>query len=172
VAVLIADIFEDLELWYPILRLREARAEVTVVGPKVGTFTGKRGTSARSDVAAADAVSSDFDAVVIPGGYAPDHMRRDPAMVQLVRAVYDSGGIVAAICHGGWMLASAGIVDGRQVTGFHSIRDDMVNAGAEFVDREVVEDERIITSRTPDDLPAFARTILAGLSRSRSRGGG
>ncbi len=171
VAVLIADLYEDLEFWYPNLRLREEGITVTVVGPRVDQFTGKRGTSASSDAAARDVDPAELDGVVIPGGYAPDHMRRDPAMVELVRAVHEAGGLVAAICHAGWMLASAGIVNGRRVTGFHSIRDDMVNAGAEFVDEEVVEDHRIITSRTPDDLPAFAPAILDGLRRLRGQGG-
>lgn len=171
VAVLIADLYEDLEFWYPNLRLREEGVNVTVVGPKVDRFTGKRGTSASSDVAARDVDPTELDGVVIPGGYAPDHMRRDPAMVELVRAVHEGGGLVAAICHAGWMLASAGIVKGRRVTGFHSIRDDMINAGAEFVDEEVVEDHRIITSRTPNDLPAFAPAILRGLRDLQERGG-
>jgi protease I len=163
VAVLVADLYEDLELWYPYLRLQEAGARVVAVGAEARTYRGKHGTEKPADAAVAEVEASEFDAVVIPGGYSPDHMRRHPPMVDLVRAVHDRGGVVAAICHGGWMLASAGLLEGRTVTGFFSIKDDMVNAGAEWVDREVVEDGRVITSRRPDDLPAFCRTIIAAL---------
>jgi protease I len=102
--------------------------------------------------------------VVIPGGFAPDYMRRTPRMVEFVREMGENGKIVAAICHGGWVLISAGIIKGRKVTIFFAIKDDVVNAGAEFLDREVVRNENIITSRNPDDLPAFCRTIIETLS--------
>lgn len=163
VAVLVADHFEDLELWYPYLRLQEAGAEVTVVGAATETYRGKHGTTMNADVAVADVDPGEFDAVVVPGGYSPDHMRRHPPMVALVRQIHERGGVVAAICHGGWMLASAGLLDGREVTSFFSIRDDLTNAGARWVDREVVEDGRLITSRHPRDLPAFCRTLVAAL---------
>jgi len=104
-----------------------------------------------------------FDAVIIPGGFAPDFMRRDPAMVNLVREVYQRGGIVASICYGGWMLVSAGIVKGKKVTSFFAIKDDLINAGAEYVDQEVAVDGNLVTSRMPDDLPAFCRAILKKL---------
>jgi len=165
IAVLVEDLYEDLELWYPVLRLREAGAEVVVVGPEAGkTYESKHGYPARADIAAADASGGDFDALVIPGGYAPDRMRRHEAMVRLVREAHDAGRPVAAICHAGWMLVSAGVLRGRTVTGFFAIRDDLVNAGASYVDREVVRDGNLITSRTPEDLPAFCREIVGALA--------
>jgi protease I len=112
-----------------------------------------------------DKVSAeDFDGVVIPGGYAPDHLRRYPQMVQLVKDLFDGGKVVAAICHAGWLLASAKILPGRTVTSFFAIKDDMIHAGAHWVDEEVVTDGNLITSRTPDDLPAFMRAVIAALA--------
>jgi protease I len=108
---------------------------------------------------------SKYDGVVIPGGYAPDLMRRYPEMVKIVKEAYQKGKIIAAICHAGWMLASAGIVKGKKVTGFFAIKDDLVNAGANYVDAEVVRDGNLITSRKPDDLPAFCREIINALAK-------
>jgi len=160
-AVLVEDIYEDQELWYPVQRLREAGAEVTIVGPEAGVaYKSKHGYPAKSDEAAREVSADDFDGVIIPGGYAPDRMRRDEAMVSLVRLAFEGGKIVAAICHGGWMLCSAGVLQGKQATSFSAIKDDMTNAGADWVDREVAHDGNLITSRTPDDLPAFLRTII------------
>lgn len=164
VAVLAENFYEDLELWYPVLRFRGLGAEVTVVGSgSADTFTGKYGYPVRPDKTATEVNAVDFDAVIIPGGYAPDHMRRYPPMIQLVREAYEHGKIVAAICHGGWMLASAHILKGKTVTAFFAIRDDLVHAGATFVDQEVVVDGNIITSRKPEDLPAFCQAIAAAL---------
>lgn len=164
VMILVEEIFNDQEFWYPYYRLKEAGADVVVVGSKAGqTYKGKGGTKSSAD-AAADAVSSaDFDGVVIPGGYAPDLMRRNPAMVRLVKDLFAAGKVVAAICHAGWMLASAKILQGRTVTSFFSIRDDLVHAGANYVDEEVVVDGKLITSRTPDDLPAFMKTVIESM---------
>jgi len=164
IAILAEDKYEDPELWYPLLRMREAGAEVSVVGMAgVQKYHSKHGYPVEVDVAA-DAVSPrDFDAVIIPGGYAPDYMRRHEAMLELVRGVFQQGGVVAMICHAGWVPVSAGIVEGRRVTSVSSIRDDLVNAGAEWVNEEVVQDENLISSRGPDDLPAFCRTIIAAL---------
>ncbi|MBE3589312.1 MAG: type 1 glutamine amidotransferase [Firmicutes bacterium] len=161
VAVLAENLYENLELWYPVLRLREAGAEVVIVGPQAGqTYTSKEGYPAKADAAAADVSAAQFDAVVVPGGYAPDRMRRNDAMVRLVREAHEQGKVVAAICHAGWMLAEAGILHGRTVTCVTAIRTDVVNAGATYVDREVVVDGRLVTSRTPADLPAFCREII------------
>ena len=161
IAVLVEDAYEDQELWYPVQRLKEEGAEVTIVGPEAGsTYKSKHGYPAVSDQAASEVSAAELDGIVIPGGYAPDRMRRDEAMVRLVREVFEAGKIVAAVCHGGWMLCSAGVLKGKTATSFFSIKDDMVNAGAEWVDREVVQDGQLITSRTPDDLPAFVGTIL------------
>ncbi|HEX5042774.1 MAG TPA: type 1 glutamine amidotransferase domain-containing protein [Candidatus Polarisedimenticolaceae bacterium] len=161
VAILVEDLYEDLELWVPLFRLREAGHAPVLVGPQGGkTYASKHGYPARADLAAGDARASELGGVVIPGGYAPDRMRRHPPMVELVRELNDEGKLVAAICHGGWMLASADVVRGRRCTGFSSIADDLKNAGARFEDAEVVRDGNLVTSRTPDDLPAFCRTLL------------
>jgi protease I len=166
VAVLVEDLYEDLELWYPALRMREAGAAVSIVGPEAGkTYESKHGYPATADAAAGKVSADEFDAVVIPGGYAPDRMRRHEAMVGLVRAMSEKGKVVAAICHAGWMLASARVVEGRRMTSFFAIRDDVVNAGAQWEDAEVVVDGNLVTSRTPDDLPAFCRAIIESLSR-------
>jgi protease I len=164
VAILAENLYQELELWYPLLRMREAGAEVTVVGTgSADTYTSKHGYPAAVDAAASEVTADDFDAVIIPGGYAPDLMRRDPAMVNLVREASAQDKIVAAICHAGWMLASADVLKGKQATCFYAIKDDLVNAGATYVDQEVVQDGHLITSRTPADLPAFCRAIIAAL---------
>jgi protease I len=169
VAILAETLYEDLELWYPYYRLREAGADVFVVGSgSAETYQSKHGYPVTVDAEADTVTASQFDAIVIPGGYSPDHMRRHPAMVKLVREAYEQHKIVAAICHAGWMLASANVVRGRTATSFRSIKDDMVNAGAVWVDREVVRDDNLVTSRTPADLPAFMRTIITALRERRS----
>jgi protease I len=164
IALFVADIFEDLEFWYPYLRMIEEGAEVVTIGPEKKTYTGKYGVPGTADAAIGQVDAGDFDALIIPGGYSPDHMRRSPEMVEFVRLMNDRGVPIAAICHAGWMLASAGIIDGKSVTGFFAIKDDMINAGGRWEDREVVRDGNIITSRTPKDLPAFCRTIIDSLA--------
>lgn len=165
IAILAEDFYQDLELWYPLLRFREEGAEVVVVGSgRTRHFTGKFGYPVVVDASAQEVKAAQFDAVVIPGGYAPDHMRRYPDMVSLVREAALAGKVVAAICHGGWMLASAGILPGKTVTSFFAIKDDLVHAGAKFVDVEVAVDGNLITSRKPEDLPAFCRAIIARLA--------
>ena len=160
--ILVDTQFNDHEYWYPYFRLREAGAEITIVASKAGqTYSGKYGTPVKSDKTPADSNVKDFAGIIIPGGYAPDHMRRDQGMVELVRAFDQQGKIIAAICHAGWMLVSAGVLKGRKVTSFFAIKDDLVNAGALWEDGEVVVDGNMITSRTPDDLPAFMRAIIA-----------
>jgi protease I len=164
IAILAEDMYQELELWYPLLRMREAGAEVSVVGmPGVKEYHSKHGYPVEVDVAADEVSANDFDGVIIPGGYAPDRMRRHRPMLDLVRGVFERGGIVAAICHAGWVPVSAGLVEGRRVTSVSAIKDDLINAGAEWVDQEVVQDDNLITSRTPVDLPAFCRTIIAYL---------
>ena len=165
VAILAEDIYEDLELLYPLYRLREAGAEVTVVGPRATTYTSKHGYPVEASRASGDVSAGDFDAVIVPGGYAPDKMRRDPKLVNLVRGAFDQGKVVAAICHAGWVLAEADVCRGKTLTSVGAIRTDLVNAGATWVDREVVQDGNLITSRTPEDLPAFCRTIIEVMSR-------
>ena len=164
IAILAEDYYQELELWYPLLRMREAGAEVTVVGmPGVQEYHSKLGYPVEVD-AAADAISADdFDAVIVPGGYAPDRMRRHQPMLDLVRGVFERGGIVATICHAAWVPISAGILKGKRATCVSAIKDDVINAGAIYVDAEVVQDGNLITSRVPSDLPAFCRAIIAAL---------
>lgn len=165
IAILAEDNYQELEVWYPLLRLREAGAQVTVVGREKGkVHTSKLGYEVTADIAAGEARPQDYDAIIIPGGYAPDLMRRNPAMVGLVRDAYRQGKIVAAICHAGWMLASADIIKGKRLTSFHSIKDDMVNAGAIWVDEPVVRDGNLITSRVPQDLTFFCREIISAVA--------
>ncbi|MFC1915549.1 type 1 glutamine amidotransferase domain-containing protein [Chloroflexota bacterium] len=165
VAILAEDNYQELELWYPLLRLQEAGAKVTVIGRETGrVHTSKHGYEVTTDIAASEARPQDYDAIIIPGGYAPDLMRRNPAMVGLVRDAYNQGRVVAAICHAAWMLASADIVKGKQLTSFYSIKDDMVNAGATWLDKPVVRDGKLITSRVPQDLPFFCREIISAVS--------
>jgi protease I len=164
VALFVANLYEDTEFWYPYFRMKEEGAEVVVIGPEEGIFQSKHGVPAKPARAVEDLVPADFQALIIPGGYSPDHMRRSPPMVAFVRRMAEEGKVVAAICHGPWMLASAKVVRGKRVTSFSSIRDDLEHAGARWVDEEVVRDGNLITSRTPDDLPAFSREILQALA--------
>jgi protease I len=165
VAVLAENMYQELELWYPLLRLREAGAETFVVGTgSADTHTSKHGYPVQVDVTADQVSAGDVDAVVVPGGYAPDLMRRYPAMVKLVRDVFEQGKVVAAICHAGWMLASAEVLQGKRATCFFAIKDDLIHAGATYIDAEVVRDGNLITSRMPSDLPAFCRAIVEALS--------
>ena len=164
VAILVENMFNVFEFWYPYYRLKEAGAEVVVVGSgSAEVFTGKPATEVKADVSADQVSALDFDGMVIPGGYAPDIMRRYPKMVQLVKEMVETGKVVAAVCHAGWMLASADILKGKTATSYFSIKDDMVHAGANWVDEEVVVDGNLITSRKPDDLPAFMRAIITAL---------
>ena len=163
IAVLAEDVYEDLELQYPLLRLREAGAEVVVVGPEAKTYESKHGYPVKAAMTSAQAVGVDFAAVIVPGGFAPDRMRRDANMLRLVREASEGGKVVAAICHAGWVLVSAKVLSGRTVTSTPAIKDDLINAGAEWVDQEVVVDGKLITSRRPDDLPAFCREIIRAL---------
>jgi protease I len=165
IAMLAEDQYEDLELWYPLLRMQEAGAEVSVIGmPGVEAYRSKHGYPVKVDVCIDEVSAADFDAVIVPGGYAPDRIRRHEPILALVRDIFQRGGVVAMICHAGWVPISAGIVDGKTVTSVSAIRDDLQNAGAHWVDEEVVQDGNLISSRSPRDLPAFCRTIIAALS--------
>lgn len=165
VAVMVDQRYQELEVWYPYYRLVEAGAQVLRVGPKAhASYPSKLGYPCDSDVAAADVNGRDFDAVIVPGGWAPDFMRRDPSMVRFLQHAVDADKIIAAICHGGWMLCSTGAVRGKRATCFMAIKDDLINAGADYVDEEVVVDGKLITSRKPDDLPAFCQAIIQALA--------
>jgi protease I len=166
VALLIEDDYQELEAWYPKLRLEEAGADVTVVGSgRKESFASKLGYPMEADAAADRVNAEDFDAVIVPGGFAPDHMRLCRPMIDLVRDIFDAGKLTAAICHGGWMLCSAGAVRGRRATGYAPIRDDVENAGGEWIDEAVVIDGNLITSRTPPDIPVFLAAIVSYLER-------
>jgi protease I len=172
VLMFVDDVYEDLELWYPKLRLLEAGAGVVVAGPQAAHgYAGKHGYPCRSDAAIADMRPEQFDAVVIPGGFMPDKLRRDPRVLALVREFAAATKPVAAICHGGWIAISAGVYRGVRVTGSPGIKDDLINAGALWEDAAVVVDRQFISSRKPDDLPAFCRAIVdmmterAGMAR-------
>jgi protease I len=155
------DIYEDLELWYPKLRLIEAGAEAIVAGPKAGQkYSGKHGYPCAADIAIAEAKEKDFHGLVVPGGFMPDKLRRDPKVLDLVRGFDKAKKPLAAICHGGWIPISAGVYKGVRVTGSPGIKDDLVNAGAIWEDAPVVVDRHFISSRRPDDLPDFCRAIL------------
>lgn len=168
VAILVENLYEDLEFWYPYYRLKEAGAEVTVVGSgSADAYKGKHGLEARPQTTADKVSAKDFDGLVIPGGYSPDYMRRNQSMVGLVKAMNDEGKPIAAICHAGWMLVSAGVAKGRTMTCFSSIKEDVINAGANYVDKSVVTDRNLITSRFPADLPDFCRELIASLGRSK-----
>ncbi|TWT86170.1 putative cysteine protease YraA [Pseudobythopirellula maris] len=161
----VGDVYEDLELWYPKLRLIEAGAEVVIAGPEAGvTYAGKNGYPCRSDIAIADAAADDYDGLVVPGGFMPDKLRRDERVLQLVRDFDAAGKLVAAICHGGWIPISAGVYRGVRVTGSPGIKDDLVNAGALWSDEPVVVDRHFVSSRRPDDLPEFCRGVLRVLA--------
>ena len=164
VGVLIEDLYNELEFWYPYLRLKEEGFDVIAIGPEKGKeYKSKVGLPKVSEEAAREVDPKSLSAIVVPGGYAPDRLRRSKNVLDLVKGVYDNGGIVATICHGGWVLISAGILKGKKATSFFAIKDDMVNAGVEWVDKEVVIDGNLITSRVPDDLPVFLKAIISKL---------
>jgi protease I len=163
--MLVGDDYEDLELWYPKLRLTEAGAHVVVAGPASDkVYRGKHGYPCRSDAAIELMEADDFQGVVIPGGFMPDKLRREEKVKQLVRAFAKSGKLVAAICHGGWIPISAGVYRGVRVTGSLGIKDDLVNAGAIWQDAPVVVDQNFVSSRKPDDLPEFCRAIVDAMA--------
>lgn len=161
VLIIVGDVYEDLELWYPKLRLQEAGAEVVVAGPEaLVVYSGKHGYPCQSDVALTHMSEVDFDALVVPGGFMPDKLRRDPVVLELVRAFDAARKPIAAICHGGWIPISAGVYRGVRVTGSPGIKDDLENAGAIYTDEAVVVDRNHVTSRRPGDLPEFCRALI------------
>jgi protease I len=165
IAILVDNIYQEMEVWYPLYRLREAGAEVVTVGATAGaTYTSKLGYPVHCDKSYNEVSASQFDGVVVPGGYAPDHIRRHPEANLLVHDFDAQGKLVAAICHAAWVLCSAKMLKGRKATSFFAIKDDVIHAGAEWVDAEVVVDRNLVTSRKPDDLPAFCRAMIAVLA--------
>lgn len=168
ILLLVGDIYEDLELWYPKLRLEEGGAETVLAGPEAGkSYTGKNGYPCTSEAAIADMNAEDFDGIILPGGFMPDKLRRDPKVLQLIRDFDAAGKLVAAICHGGWMAISAKVYDGVRVTGSPGIRDDLENAGARWEFTPVVVDRHHVSSRNPADLPDFMRGVFQVLQAQR-----
>ncbi len=171
VAILVADGFEEVELMEPRQALEDAGAKTVVVSPAKGKVKGWKmtdwGKEVKVDTPLAEARADQFDALLLPGGVMnPDHLRREPQAVRFVRSFFDAGKPVAAICHGPWMLAEADVVRGREITSFPSIKTDLKNAGGRWVDREVVADGNLVTSRKPDDIPAFNREMVALFAKS------
>lgn len=167
IAILVDQQYQELEIWYPLLRFKEAGAAVVTVGAKAGqTYPSKLGYPCVADQAYDAASAGDFDGIVVPGGFAPDHIRRYPQAIQLVNDINKQGKLVAAICHGPWVLCSvSGLLKGRKATSFFAIKDDVINAGADWSDAQVVVDKNLVTSRKPEDLPAFCQAcikVLAG----------
>jgi protease I len=175
IAVLVEDYYQVLEVWYPYLRLREEGIQTFLVGTGKKSYKSRDGYVAEEELSIKDARPQDFDGVVVPGGYAPDILRRYPEVNGFVRVLFQDNKLVASICHGGWVLVSAGILKGKHATSFSAIKDDVVNAGAVFSNEEVVVDGNLITSRNPYDLPAFCREIIRFLQQqgksAKSRSG-
>lgn len=161
IAIMIDQQYQELEVWYPLYRLREEQAEVvTVASESDRSYPSKLGYPCMSDQSAHAVRGSEFDAVIVPGGWCPDFMRRDEQMIRFIQDAVDAGKVVAAICHGGWMLCCTDGLKGKRATSFYAIKHDIINAGAEWVDEETVVDGNIITARKPDDLPRFVRTLI------------
>lgn len=161
IAILVEDHYQVLEVWYPLLRLAEAGVRVTTIGTgKKDVYASKEGYPITVDASIDKVEARDFDGVIIPGGWAPDFLRRYDKVVNFVKRLDADGGVVASICHGGWLLVSAGILKGRKATSFFAIKDDLIAAGAEYLDKDVVIDNNLVTSRKPEDLPAFVCAII------------
>ena len=167
VAILVDQMYQEMEVWVPIYRLQEEGVEVITVGAEAGkVYPSKLGYPCTAQKSYAEVSADDFDGIIVPGGFAPDHIRRHPKANQLVADINAQGKLVAAICHGPWVLCSAyGMLKGRKVTSFFAIKDDVVNAGAEWSDAEVVIDNNLVTSRKPEDLPAFCLACVNVLKK-------
>ena len=172
IAILVEDLYQDQEVWYPYYRLKEAGADPVFVGTGKPEYKSKFGYPLVPHTSVEQVSAGEFAAVIVPGGYAPDILRRFPAVIRLVKEATRQGKIIGAICHAGWVLCSADVLRGKTVTCFSAIKDDVVNAGAVYVDREVVRDGTLITARKPDDLPAFMAAILEALRDASSESAG
>jgi protease I len=165
ILMFVDDIYEDLELWYPKIRMTEEGASVSVAGPESGkVYTGKHGYPCKSDMSFNEVKEKEYDALIIPGGFAPDKLRRDQKVLDITKKVFDSGKLVAHICHAGWIPISAGIMKGFNCTSTPGIKDDLMNAGAEWFDKPCVIDRNMISARRPEDLPEFCKAIISFLS--------
>jgi len=165
IAIMLDQDYQELEVWYPYYRFIEAGANVTLVAAEAGkTYPSKLGYPCVSNAAAAEVHGKDFDAVIVPGGWCPDFMRRHETMIRFIQQCAEADIILAAICHGGWMLCCTDALQGRRATSFMAIKHDMINAGADWVDEQCVVDGKVITARKPDDLPAFCKAVIAALA--------
>jgi len=165
IAIMVDQMYQTLEVWYPYYRLKEQDCEVHFIAAQANkTYPSKEGYPCVSHFAAGDVNPDDYDCMVVPGGFAPDFMRRSSEMIEFANRMVDAGKIIAAICHGGWLLCSTNIYKGKKATCFMAIKDDIKNAGADYVDEECVVDGNLITSRKPDDLPAFCKAIIKALA--------
>ena len=166
IAIMVDEMYQVLEVWYPYYRLREAGQEVNLIAAEAKkSYPSKEGYPCVSEIAAVKAKAKDYDCIVVPGGFAPDFMRRSADVIQFANDMVNAGKVIAAICHGGWLLCSTKAYKGKKATCFMAIKDDIINAGAEYVDEECVVDGNLITSRKPDDLPAFCTAILKALEK-------
>ncbi len=171
VLIFAEDNYEDLELWYPKLRLIEAGVEVVVAGPREKSYKSKHGYPVETDGNVSDYKASDFDGVVVPGGFCPDRLRRYEEVLAFTREIAEAGKLVAAVCHGGWVLVSADVLRGRRCTSVGAIKDDMKNAGGVWLDEPVVVDGNLVTAQVPKDLPAWLREMLAVLEKQEEKQG-
>lgn len=161
IAIMVDEMYQTLEAWFPYYRFREAGFDVDFVAAEAKKeYHSKEGYPCLSDIAAKDADAGDYDCMVVPGGFAPDFMRRSPDVIKFANDMVKTGKVIAAICHGGWLLCSTDIYKAKKATCFMAIKDDIKNAGAEYLDAECVVDGNLITSRRPDDLPVFCTEIL------------
>jgi protease I len=166
IAIMVDQMYQVLEVWYPYYRLREAGFEVNLVAAQAKKeYHSKEGYPCISEAAAGQVDADDYDCIIVPGGFAPDFMRRNADVIKFANDMVDKGRIIAAICHGGWLLCSTKVFKGKKATCFMAIKDDIINAGAEYLDAECIVDGNLITSRKPDDLPAFCKAILAALEK-------
>jgi len=160
IVAVVEDLYNDLEHWYPVYRMREEGAEVIIAGPEANkTYNGQSGIPAQTDVAFSDIDAKGYDGILIPGGWAPDRLRRYPELLEFVRKMNDAKKPIGQICHAGWVLVSANILKGKKVTSTPAIKDDMRNAGADWVNEECVVDGNIVSSRRPDDMPVYAKAF-------------
>ena len=164
VAILLERDYQEMEAWYPYYRLQEAGFTPEFIAPEKKTYPGKSGYPAPADRTFEEARAESYQGVLVPGGFAPDFLRRCPPSIEFVRQAHKMGKVIAAICHGPWILASANILKGKKATCFFAIADDIKNAGAHYVDAEVVTDGRLVTSRKPEDLPAFCKAFIHALN--------
>ncbi len=169
VAMLLEDLVEDVEFIYPYYRFKEEKFTVDIISPEIKTFKGKKGCSFASKKSIRDVDPEDYDILFIPGGYAPDRLRRYPEVLNFVKRVNELGKIIGAVCHGPWVLISAGIVKGKKITGYYAIKDDIVNAGAEYTGKEVERDGNIFTGTDPDAMAELLKEIIKEANKKSNR---